>query len=337
MDDSPFIRSVIINHISKDPRFHVVGFAENAHDAAKKVTILRPDVMTLDVEMPGPSGLEFLKHQMKVAPLPVVIVSSLNISIFQALSLGAVDVVQKVGGDKASGQLERFLNDIIEKLVTASNSNPTARNNLPEVTSNVQLRSTPALDKIVIALGASTGGTEAILEVLKQMPADSPGFVIVQHMPKGFTKLYADRITKLVPMTVKEAEHGDRIQRGRVLIAPGGFHMTVSPIGLGYQVNLHEGTGEFGKHEPSVDVLFESVAKYIPGKSTIGVILTGMGADGARGMLSMHRGGAYTVGQSRESCVVYGMPMEAKALGGVSTEGALQNIPNLIKNRLNRM
>lgn len=346
VDDSILFRSFLMQNLGADPRFEVVGYAVNALDAKQKLPSLKPDIMTLDIEMPGMSGLEFLKEVLPTHPVPVILVSSLNVRVFDALAAGAVDFVRKPNMEQAGGK-EAFLTTLKSKLAMGSN----ARVRLPSASAPSSVaaltRTAPAGFSVasngsqtasrvsnpssrvdLIAIGASTGGTEAILDVVSRFPARMPGIVITQHMPAGFTSMYAERLNRLCKLDVKEAKHGDKVQPGLILLAPGGLQMRVVRLGTGYSVSCTDEAKVSG-HRPSVDVLFDSVATHVRGRA-IGVILTGMGADGAAGMLRMRKAGAYTIGQDRESCVVYGMPMEAYKIGGVCQQASLTNIPQLV-------
>ena len=355
IDDSVVFRTWLIQNISRDPRFEVIGFAINAFDAKNKIPILKPDVVTLDIEMPGMSGIDFLKEFLPTYPLPVILVSSLNVRVFDALSAGAVDFVRKPDAE-SNMQKDAFLAKVLAKLTIASASHvrlaapqasaaagtgvPVRRNvssglpgaaapgAAPAARALAPSKFGPGANEKIIAIGASTGGTEAILEVVRQFPANMPGVVITQHMPAGFTAMYAERLNRLCKMEVREAKNGDRVQPGLALLAPGGLQMRVVRIGMGYAVQCVPGDKVNG-HCPSVDVLFESVANLVKDKA-IGVILTGMGADGAAGLLRMRKNGAYTIGQDRESCVVYGMPMEAYKIGAVCMQSSLSSIPQAV-------
>ena len=336
VDDSVLFRSWLIQSINEDSRFEVVGYAINALDAKNKLPVYKPDIMTLDIEMPGMSGLEFLKEVLPLHPVPVILVSSLNVRVFDALAAGAVDFVRKPESDK--GAKEQFLAKLLSKLVLGSHAKP----RLPSaVSSGAALAPIPAFrgnlaprssNVDLIAMGASTGGTEAIIEVVKHFPTQMPGVVITQHMPPGFTAMYAERLNRICKMEVREAKHGDKIQPGLILLAPGGLQMRVVRMGTGYAVSCTE-EGKVSGHRPSVDVLFDSVASIAKSRA-VGVLLTGMGADGAMGMLRMRKAGAYTVGQDKDSCVVYGMPMEAYKIGAVCTQAALGSIAQVVMGRL---
>ena len=348
VDDSPLFRTWLIRSLSEDDRFQVVGYAINAFDAQKKIPQLQPDMLTLDIEMPGMSGIDFLKQLLPVHPIPVILVSSLNLRVFDALEAGAVDFVRKP--DEANGlSKEIFLSMLRSKLMVAAASHvhlPSApadpqAGGIRKVSSLPPARNTflqkpkiplGASPETVIAIGASTGGTEAILEVVKNFPADTPGVVITQHMPAGFTAMYADRLNRICKMEVREAKNGDRIRKGLMLLAPGGLQMRVVPLGNSYAVSVQEGEKVNG-HRPSVDVLFDSVALHVR-EHAIGVLLTGMGADGAAGLLRMRKNGAYTIGQDKNSCVVYGMPMEAHKIGAVCQQCPLNTIGQTVLARV---
>ena len=348
VDDSPLFRTWLIHSLSADDRFQVVGYAVNALDAQEKIPLLQPDMLTLDIEMPGMSGIDFLKQLLPVHPIPVILVSSLNLRVFDALEAGAVDFVRKP--DEANGlSKEIFLSMLRSKLLVAAASHV----HLPSVPASPQAAkkrivspltaagnpflnrpkpSAAASQETVIAIGASTGGTEAILEVVKNFPADTPGVVITQHMPAGFTAMYAERLNRICKMEVREAKNGDRIRKGLMLLAPGGLQMRVVPLGNSYAVSVQEGEKVNG-HRPSVDVLFDSVALHVR-EHAIGVLLTGMGADGAAGLLRMRKNGAYTIGQDKNSCVVYGMPMEAHKIGAVCQQCPLNTIGQTVLARV---
>ena len=363
VDDSLVFDRFLSENLPKvQPRIEVVGYAMNAYDAMRKIPVLKPDVITLDVEMPKMSGIEFLKELLPKHPIPVILVSSLNVSVFDALSYGAVDFVRKPDMS-TENSTSRFVQHLSAKILIASQAkvklpaskspSPAARTKSAGVCSSkagssagrrtpaggssvIKLTSTAALrlNSTVIAIGASTGGTEATLEVLRQLPEDIPGIVITQHMPKGFTQMYAERLNRLCRMQVKEAEDGDIIRRGRALIAPGGdLQMKVVRSGRDYIVRCLPGEKVNG-HRPSVDVLFQSVAQAVK-SSSVGVILTGMGQDGAQGLLQMKKSGAYTIGQDKESCVVYGMPMVAQQIGAVSKQASCAAIPKVLMAHLN--
>lgn len=333
VDDSMFARSIIKNGLRKYGNIEVVGEAVNAADARRKLPQLRPDVMTLDVEMPGMSGIDFVKSILPEYPIPIILVSSLNLRVFDALAVGAVDFVRKPEGG-GQGVTDRFIEALANKIVVAS----CARVRRPRPaqgmapTHPVALTGLTSAREIIIGLGASTGGTEATLEVLRQLPANTPGIVVVQHMPPGFTKMYADRLNRICSLTVKEAEHGDVIERGRVLIAPGDKQMRVVRTGNKYTVSCLKGEKVSG-HCPSVDALFYSMAQNVR-CHMVGIIMTGMGSDGAKGLLEMRKHGAYTIGQNKESSVVYGMPMVAYDIGAVTQQASCESIASVLVRHL---
>lgn len=331
IDDSIVFRTWLINSIGNDQRFEVAGAASGAHDAMSKIPAVNPDILTLDIEMPGMSGLDFIKEYLPSHPIPVVLVSSLNMRVFDALAAGAVDYVKKPDMD-GGFRTEAFRSALLAKLAAAAQS----RVHVPALPSRLLSLARPELaGGTVIAIGASTGGTEAILDVLRQLPANMPSIVITQHMPEGFTSMYAERLNRLCQIEVREARNGDKLRPGLALLAPGGLQMKVVRMGGGYAVHCARADKVNG-HCPSVDVLFDSVANTARDKS-IGILLTGMGADGAAGLLRMRKNGAYTIGQNKETSVVYGMPMEAHKIGAVCHQSALGAIPQAIINKLNRI
>lgn len=333
VDDSLFFRNALVKALGSDSYLDIVGTAINCLDAEKKIKELSPDVMTLDVEMPGMKGTDFIKKIMPTTPLPVVLVSALDISVFEALQSGAIDFVRKPDLTK-NNDFANFANELSVKVKIAASARIAKPTLATTPISNVMLQN-HHLSQIVVAIGASTGGTEATLEIIKQFPADFPPILITQHMPPGFTKMYADRLNKICTVRVEEAENGMRLEQGLAIIAAGDKHMTLAKDMRGYYVKCAEGEKVSG-HCPSVDVLFDSVSK-IAGSKAIGVILTGMGRDGASGLLSMRKAGAYTVGQDKETCIVYGMPMVANQIGGVMQEAPLTSIANIVTNKLNTM
>lgn len=335
IDDSLLFRGILRKQLGEDENIEIVGSAIDPIDALDKIDKLNPDILTLDVEMPKMSGLVFLKKIMAEKPIKVVLVSSMNISVFDALHAGAVDFVKKP--DMSSeNDLANFFKELKSKIKVASVANLKTNNvakkiDLSSLTSSkLNINST----KKVIAIGASTGGTEATLVVLKQLPKETPGILVTQHMPAGFTKMYADRLNKICNMEVREAKNGDRIETGLVLIAPGDNQMKISKDEKGYFVTCRPGEKVSG-HCPSVDVLFNSVAEVV-GKNAIGIILTGMGKDGAAGLLNMKKSGAYTIGQDKESCVVYGMPMVAFNIGAVQVQASIEDISDILIRHLNK-
>jgi len=315
IDDSAIVRKVLAEALASEPDIDVVGTAPDPFVARDKILSLRPDVLTLDIEMPRMDGLTFLKKLMRIHPLPVIVISSLAQSSSQAaieaLQSGAVDVLAKPGGPYSVGELKQDLPHKVRAAAAARVANPRAQPAAPQHAAPLVLSG--ASSSTVIAIGASTGGTEAIREVLTGLPANMPGIVIVQHIPPVFSEAFANRLNDLCRLRVKEAADGDRVTAGLALIAPGNFHMKLRRMGAEYRVAIQNGP-RVCYQRPSVDVLFESVAEAAKGDA-IGAILTGMGSDGAEGLLKMKRAGARTVAQDEASCVVFGMPREAIRLG----------------------
>lgn len=331
VDDSLLFREVLSRGISSDPYIDVVAKASDPFEARDKILEFRPDVMTCDVEMPKMNGIEFIRRLLPQYSLPVVVVSTISGAVFDAMKAGAVDFVTKPNVQSVRS-VETFINELIEKIKIASNAVVPSMENSREV-ANVIGKPSVGTGNRIIAIGASTGGTEAIYKILKVLPPSIPGIVVVQHIPPVFSRMFAERLNNSTQLRVKEAQTGDIIEQGRVLIAPGDRHMKIGKIGEKYRVQCFEGDKVNG-HCPSVDVLFESVAKLV-GRQAIGIILTGMGYDGAKGLLSMKRKGARTIGQDQKSCVVYGMPKVAYELGAVEKQASIENIPPLIYNILN--
>ena len=339
VDDSALVRELLSAGLAKDPEIEVVGSAANPFVARDKIVELHPDVLTLDVEMPRMDGVDFLRRLMPQYPIPVIMVSALTQKgaqiTLEALEAGAIDFVTKPSADVARG-LNQMLAELRQKVkmaakvdLSAWKSRTIKREKLGPVVVRTAL--SESTDK-VIAIGASTGGTEAIRRVITAFPANMPGIVIVQHMPPGFTKHFSDNLNEICEMEVREAQSGDRVMPGRVLIAPGGKHMTVRRSGGIYLVDCQEGENVNG-HCPSVDVLFHSVARYVAGNA-VGVILTGMGGDGADGLLAMRQAGAKTIAQDEATCIVFGMPKVAIERGGVERIGSLDAIPQMIVSTL---
>jgi two-component system chemotaxis response regulator CheB len=331
VDDSALMRQVLATLLAKDPDIEVVGSAPDPYIAREKIKALNPDVLTLDVEMPKMDGLTFLEKLMRGHPMPVVMVSSLTEAgcqtTLRALELGAVDFITKPKIDLREG-MEEVACDLITKVKAAAVAN--VKRQASSVTREaMSLPSSTAMIKTtdtIIAIGASTGGTEAVKSVLEVLPSNTPPILITQHMPERFTKMWAARLNSLSRISVKEAEDGDSVLPGHALVAPGNYHMTLVRSGARYSVNITQGE-PVNRHRPSVDVMFDSVAQ-CAGANTIGVILTGMGGDGAKGMLRMKQAGAYTIAQDETSCVVFGMPKEAIKLGGVDKVLSLVEIPS---------
>lgn len=335
VDDQSVIRSILTKGLSASPYIEVVASAKDAWEARDRIVELAPDVMTLDLEMPRMNGLEFLKKLMPQHQMPVIMVSShakegQSITL-ESLEAGAVDFVTKPDGSE--GSMEKMIHDLIEKVIAASQVNLKQIESLVKKSPNSTVTSSIRKEVIkpsntrnkhisLVAIGTSTGGTTALREILTVLPSDMPAIVVVQHMPEGFTKLFADRLSELSHMEVKEAEEGDEILPGRILIAPGGGHLVIKRKGSGYCAGILY-TEKANGHRPSVDVLFESIANLPICKSTLGVILTGMGKDGAVGITHMKKNGSITFGQDEASSVIYGMPREAFELGGIDRQISL--------------
>jgi len=333
VDDSALMRQLLSDILSSDPELDVVGSAMDPVAARDKILRLQPDVITLDIEMPRMDGLTFLEKLMRAHPMPVVMVSSVTergcAATLRALELGATDFVTKPRLDIQNRTLQ-LAQEIVDKVKVAARARPrAARTPSPpaERPAPAPALSFRATHKVV-AIGASTGGTEAIRAILEEMPADAPGIVMVQHMPEKFTTSFAQRLDSLSRIRVSEARDGDRVQPGRALLAPGNRHLEVRRSGAECRVRVY--TAEpVNRHRPSVDVLFASCAREL-GANAVGVILTGMGADGARELLSMHQAGAHTIAQDEETSVVFGMPKEAIAAGGAGEVLPLDHIPRAI-------
>lgn len=339
VDDSIVFRELLVQNLGRDPAIKVVGTAKDPFEARDAILALKPDVMTLDIELPRMNGIEFLRKLMPQYPLPVVVISSLSDKVFDAMNAGAVDFVAKPAVSSRK-QLEDFVrNDLLVKVKVAANAkignikksgivNPLQAAN---PTHTIARR-----NSLIVAIGASTGGTEATSAVVRGFGADIPGIVCVQHMPPGFTQMYAKRLDSESRLQVKEAENGDRVLPGHMLVAPGGDrHMRLLKVGGSYQVEIKQGPRVNG-HCPSVDVLFDSVAQ-AAGPDALGIILTGMGGDGAKGLLAMRRAGARTIGQDESTCVVYGMPKVAYDMGAVEYQEKLTDIADRTYAVLNKM
>jgi len=323
VDDSALMRQVITTMLRRDPEIEVVGTAGDPFVAREKIIALNPDVLTLDVEMPRMDGLTFLEKLMRSHPMPVVMLSSLTEAgcetTMRALELGAVEFITKPKVDVRE-HMDELAQEIIDKVRAAAAARILPRERLEPraVSRDAAPRPMASASMIrttdrIIAVGASTGGTEALKEFLMMLPAHTPGIVIVQHMPEKFTKSFAERCDQLCTIRVKEAQDGDRVLTGHALIAPGSFHMALRRNGAQYFVAVYSAP-PVNRHRPSVDVLFDSVAE-CAGRNAVGVIMTGMGNDGAKGMLGMKQAGARTIAQDEATCVVFGMPKEAIALG----------------------
>jgi two-component system chemotaxis response regulator CheB len=333
VDDSALMRQVLATLLAKDPDIEVIGSAPDPYIAREKIKAMNPDVLTLDVEMPKMDGLTFLEKLMRGHPMPVVMVSSLTEvgceTTLRALELGAVDFITKPKIDLREG-MEEVAQDLIGKIKAAAVANVKREakrltpHSLPLTSGRAMLKTTDT----IIAIGASTGGTEAVKEILVQLPPNTPPILITQHMPERFTKTWADRMNRLSRIAVKEAQDGDSVLPGHALVAPGGYHMELVRSGARYSVHINQNP-PVNRHRPSVDVLFSSVAKYA-GANAVGVILTGMGNDGAKELLTMKQAGAFTIAQDETSCVVFGMPKEAIKLGGADRILPLTDIASAI-------
>lgn len=326
VDDSLVFREALCKGLAGDSAIEVVGTATDPFMAKDCLTELRPQVMTLDVEMPKMNGIEFLQRLMPQYPIPVVVVSSASDRVFDALNAGAVDFVTKPE-HLTDHSFDAFINELIVKIKIASTAKVGFWKEEAPRHHHTGFSTAGNSDRI-IAIGASTGGTEAIAYILKELPTNLPGIIIVQHMPPVFTRMYAERLNNNCLLEVKEAQSGDQVLPGRVLIAPGDQHMRLQKSGSGLAVECFPGEKVNG-HCPSVDVLFQSVAEKM-GNKAVGVILTGMGYDGAKSLLEMRKHGAVTFGQDEASCVVYGMPKVAYEIGAVERQMSLQKIPEAL-------
>lgn len=346
VDDSALMRQVLATLLAKDPNIEVVGSAPDPYIAREKIKALNPDVLTLDVEMPKMDGLTFLEKLMRGHPMPVVMVSSLTEigcqTTLRALELGAVDFIAKPKIDLREG-MDGIAQDLIAKVKAAAVANvkrealgvrretkPLTPYPLPLMSGSAMIKTTDT----IIAIGSSTGGTEAVKEILERLPPHTPPILITQHMPERFTKTWADRLNRLCRIAVKEAQDGDSVLPGHALVAPGSFHMRLVRSGARYTVQINQDP-PVNRHRPSVDVMFSSVARYA-GSNAVGVILTGMGNDGAKEMLAMKQAGAFTIAQDEASCVVFGMPKEAIKTGAVDKVLPLNDIADAILAHVSR-
>lgn len=344
VDDSALVRKVLSDLLSQDPEIEVVGTAVDGAFALRKVQELRPDVITLDVEMRQMNGIEVLNQLMRENPLPVVMVSSHTQqgaeATFKALEAGAVDFVPKPGSGGLA-DMAAIGEVLVEKVKAAAKARlrprfargaaqPVSRPApaKPVVPMKAGASPRPGWRPLVIAVGASTGGTEALSEFFTRLPPGLPPVVVVQHMPETFTATFAQRLNSLSQVEVKEAQNGDTLAYGKAFIAPGNYQMSVERLGAGMRLQVEQ-SPLVNRHRPSVEVLFNSVAKTF-GRNTLGIIMTGMGADGAVGMLNLHKAGAYNIAQDEDSCVVFGMPKEAIALGGVDVVLPLNQIAEMV-------
>ena len=335
VDDSALVRKFLTIELSKYRDIEVVGSAVDPYVARDKIVRLRPDVVTLDLEMPRMNGLAFLAKLMKFYPLPVVVVSSLapknSEAAIRALELGAVEVICKPGSAYRTPEISHQL---IKAIRAAASARITKQQGTLETSATGNATHPFHLQTThkVLAIGASTGGTQAIESVLRSLPATSPGTLIVQHMPEQFTTTFAQRLNQICQMEVREAQDNDHVMPGVALLAPGNRHMVLQQSGAHYRARIKNGPA-VNHQRPSVDVLFQSVARSAA-SNAIGVLLTGMGADGAKGLLAMHEKGAYTLAQDEQTCVVFGMPKEAISLGAVDDVVPIQHIPRAIINFL---
>lgn len=344
IDDSAVMRKFLTEVLSGSSQIEVLGTALDAAIAAKKINTLNPDVITLDIEMPGMDGLTFLQKLMIVNPIPVIMVSSLTAkgshAAVRALELGAFDIIGKPQFDNP-GSASEFGRDLVEKVIAAGSSKQKLKKRTPvkievdqKYSADIILSKAEKVNKNkptekVIAIGASTGGTEVIDQILAELPTGCPGILITQHMPEHFTEAFANRVNGKSRLFVKEATHGDRLLTDMALIAPGGKHMLLMSDRNGYWVEINDGP-PVNRHRPSVDVLFRSVSKYA-GDSAVGIICTGMGNDGAAGLLEMRESGAYTIAQNEDSCVVFGMPREAIKLDAAKMVTDIEGIISYIR------
>ncbi|SNY67882.1 chemotaxis response regulator protein-glutamate methylesterase [Enterobacter sp. CC120223-11] len=325
VDDSALMRNLLSTIVSQQPDMEMVGTAPDPIIAREMIKKLNPDVLTLDVDMPRMDGLEFLSRLMRLRPMPVVMISSLTTrgskATLAALEQGAVDFLPKPD-HQVAGDLDRWAQLVVEKLRIAAKAKPGTQHGGQAI--RPLLSGSRAAQESLIAIGASTGGTEALRRVLMPLPVDCPGIVIAQHMPSGFTRSFAQRMDSLCQITVREAEDEEPISPGSALIAPGDRHLEIVRRGKGYVVRLSDAPA-VNRHRPSVDVLFDAVAQQA-GRHASAALLTGMGSDGARGLLNLRQAGAYTLAQSEATCVVFGMPREAIALDAACEVADLDDI-----------
>ena len=335
VDDSAVMRQLLTAILQEDPVFEVVGTAADPFIAREKIKALKPHVLTLDVDMPGMDGITFLEKLMRLHPLPVVMVSSLTAQgaaiTLRALELGAIDVVAKPAGG-ARANLRELGEEVRTKVRAASAARVRSPVPMPPPAAIADPGSTGATrsdpEQRVIVIGASAGGTQAIMEILRRLPAELPGIAIVQHMPPKFTTLFADHLNRNSALDVREARDGDPLEPGSVRVAPGGRQMAVIQTVDGYELKVDD-SAPVNLHRPSVDVLFHSAAKYV-GAKTLGILLTGMGSDGARGLKAIYDSGAFTIAQDQASSVIFGMPEQAIRMGAASVVVGLDHIPDRV-------
>ena len=334
VDDSAIVRRVLTEQLERDSQITVIGASPDPYAARDMILRHKPDVLTLDIEMPRMDGISFLHKLMEHHPMPVIIVSSLTKNggekAMEAMQAGAVDVLCKPG---AAYKVRDLANDLIRKMKALQHAKIPRRKPIQRISKRAPASVLSRTSNKIFAIGASTGGVDALIEVMQQMPVNAPGILIVQHMPAGFTSSFANRLDKICAMQVKEAIEGDTVVPGRALLAPGGRHMLLRRCGARYYVTL--GNGPMVHHQrPSVELLFQSVAKYA-GSNAVGVILTGMGVDGAKGLLEMKNAGAATIAQDEKSCVVFGMPREAIKLGAAQKVRSLKDMTPTMLSLLN--
>jgi two-component system, chemotaxis family, protein-glutamate methylesterase/glutaminase len=342
VDDSALVRSLLTEIITSQSDMTLVGAAPDAYIARDMVNHFAPDVITLDIEMPRMDGLTFLEKLMIAKPTPVVMISTLTEvgaeATLRALDLGAIDFIPKPKLGVVNG-IREYTDLILEKIRAAASVKVKARQRSQVISQTTSPKLAPAIalsgTEKIIAIGASTGGTEAIKDLLLQLPAAVPGIVMTQHMPPGFTRSFAERLNKLTALHVVEASGGERILPGHAYLAPGGYHLVVARSGADYVIKLSDAE-PLHRHRPAVDVMMESVA-IAGGKNVIGILLTGMGKDGAKGILDIHNQGGFTFAQDEASCVVYGMPKEAVAMGGVDQIVSLEHMGRHVLERLANM
>ncbi|NLW79517.1 MAG: chemotaxis-specific protein-glutamate methyltransferase CheB [Ruminococcaceae bacterium] len=332
VDDSPFFKGTLKSAIGREPQMEVAGLASNGLEALELVPTVQPDVIICDVQMPKMSGIEFLKALLPRYKIPVVVISGTPGVTLSALQNGAVDFIAKPSAGETSTD---FLKRVVQTIKIAASANVGAKMAFHKSKAHTVAMLTRAPTDVVVAIGASTGGTDAILAVVRDLPAGFPPVLMTQHMPEGFTAMYAERLNRECKMRVQEARDGMRVEKGLMILAAGAHQMRLHRDAKGYYVSSKKGMKVNG-HIPSVEVLFESVAE-VAGAKAVGIILTGMGGDGAEGLLTMRKAGAYTIGQDKETSVVYGMPMMAYNKGAVMTQLPLDEITGHLINHLNKM
>jgi len=338
IDDSALMRQILTTVLGEDPEIDVVGTASNPLIAREKIKLLKPDVLTLDIEMPGMDGITFLEKLMRLHPLPVVMISSQTekgaTATLRALDLGAVDFVAKPHSGLRDGLSPELMEEIRTKVRSAADAHVRPAMELPPIPRAIakHVVSTESIGESregIIVMGASAGGTQAISEIMAKLPGNLPGIAIVQHMPAKFTTSFAERLNAISNVEVREAKNGDRLQSGVALVAPGGHHMAVFRVSEGYAVRVFSGE-PVNRHCPAVDVLFESAAQ-VCGANTLGILLTGMGSDGAQGLRALRKKGSITVAQDEKTCVVFGMPDQAIRLGAATHVLGLGRIAEFIE------